>query len=146
MTELKARPPQADNHLKHGHARISGDSPTYTSWQSMLARCRYPNRDRDAKHINRGIRVCERWLAFANFLADMGERPAGSTLDRINNDGDYEPGNCRWATPREQARNRRNARLTFDSAEGWKSFSSGGRWLRERRDLRIFRAHRSVVN
>jgi hypothetical protein len=82
----------------------------------MLSRCRYPERDKEAKHIGRGIGLCDRWQNFDSFLEDMGERPAGTTLDRIDNDQGYEPGNCRWATPTEQARNRRNARLDFGSA------------------------------
>ncbi|WP_198527039.1 hypothetical protein [Sphingomonas sp. Ant20] len=114
---LPCRAPQADNSLRHGHARHGQESLTWVSWQSMLARCRYLDRDTAAKHIGRGIEVCERWHWFDNFLADMGERPTGMTLDRHpNNNGNYEPGNCRWATPIEQARNRRNARLTFETA------------------------------
>lgn len=100
----------------HGHTSRREYSPTYHSWQSMLARCRFTSRDPSKKYAGRGITVCERWRSFDNFLADMGERPAGTTLDRINPNGHYEPGNCRWSTPREQARNRRNARLDFSSA------------------------------
>lgn len=114
LTEYERR--SAAN-LIHGHAKKRTYSPTYSSWQSMLARCRYLKRDNDKKYCGRGIKVCKRWENFALFLKDMGERPEGKTLDRYpNNNGDYEPGNCRWATPVEQARNRRNKRLTFETA------------------------------
>lgn len=102
---------------KHGHASHSlGATPTYHSWLSMRSRCKYVERDISRKHVGRGITVCERWEDFENFLADMGERPEGTSLDRIDNDGNYEPGNCRWATPREQSRNTRRNKLTFDTA------------------------------
>jgi hypothetical protein len=91
--------------VRHGHSGKNWHSPTYRSWHSMVNRCELP-RSRAYPHYGaRGIRVCERWRDFANFLADMGVRPVGTSLDRINNDGHYEPGNCRWATPVEQARN-----------------------------------------
>lgn len=78
----------------------------------MLTRCTNPKADVFKWYGARGIKVCERWLLFDNFLADMGERPAGLTLDRFpDNEGNYEPGNCRWATKRQQARNTRSSHL-----------------------------------
>ena len=101
--------PQRISEVKttHGHTAGGLQSPTYRSWYSMLARCYRPSSSRYYAYGHLGIKVCERWRTFENFLADMGERPPGKTLDRINPYGHYDPSNCRWATDLEQARNRR---------------------------------------
>ena len=80
----------------------------YTSWASMKNRCNNTNRSNYAKYGGAGINYDLRWESFANFLADMGERPDGTTLDRIDNTGWYTKTNCRWATPKVQATNRNN--------------------------------------
>lgn len=85
-------------------------TPTYNSWKAMIRRCTDPNSNGWKYYGGRGITVCDDWLHnFATFLDEMGERPEGMTLDRIDSDGNYEPGNCRWATPKQQAANRRAA-------------------------------------
>ncbi len=78
----------------------------YRVWDSMLARCSNPNHAAFLRYGARGIKVCKRWHKFENFYADMGDPPAGLTLERKNNDGDYKPSNCYWATYTEQARNK----------------------------------------
>ena len=100
---------QNNQGFKHGHCS-SGISPTYNSWAAMHGRCKYPKTRSYEHYGGRGISVCERWGDFANFLEDMGERPVGTSLDRIDADGNYEPGNCRWATDAEQRANRRGTR------------------------------------
>jgi len=86
-------------------------TPMYNTWRSMLRRCESPKATGFKEYGGRGITVCERWHSFDDFFADMAPRPEGMTLDRSETNGNYEPGNCKWSTPTEQARNRRNNRL-----------------------------------
>jgi hypothetical protein len=92
--------------------------PGYKRWKLMIARCTDVTSDDWNNYGGRGIKVCERWLRFENFLEDMGDPPEGMTLDRKDNDGNYEPGNCRWATPLEQASNRRDKYTSIIDADG----------------------------
>lgn len=93
--------------VKHGFTKVGNHHPLYRTWVQMRRRCNSPDHKSYKHYGARGIKVCERWQRFENFLADVGERPKGKTLDRIDNDGNYEPGNVRWATTKEQAANKR---------------------------------------
>lgn len=93
----------------HGHNGRSGKSPTYNSWDMMRQRCNNPKYTDYANYGGRGIKVCERWSVFKNFLEDMGQRPIGLSLDRKDTNGDYSPGNCKWSSREEQNRNTRRS-------------------------------------
>jgi hypothetical protein len=87
-------------------------TPEYSVWSAMRARCLNPAHSNYRHYGGRGIQVCERWESFANFLADMGPRPSlRHSIERTDSNGNYEPGNCRWATPAEQARNKSTNRF-----------------------------------
>lgn len=97
--------------LRHGEGRNSRQSPEYRSWALMIWRCENPRADSFSYYGERGIKVCERWRKdYLAFLSDMGRKPSRRhSIDRKDNDGNYEPNNCRWATPTEQRHNRREA-------------------------------------
>ncbi|HHT3526417.1 TPA: hypothetical protein ACTYW0_000512 [Enterobacter asburiae] len=90
--------------LRKTHGMSS--TPTYQTWEAMKQRCLNPKSSYFRRYGGRGIGICDRWMLFDNFLADMGEKPEGMSIDRINNDAGYEPGNCRWATNSEQGYNK----------------------------------------
>lgn len=106
----------------HGLSR----HPLYWLWSTMMQRCYNPRQVQYPRYGKRGIRVCSRWHAPANFIADMGSRPAGHSLDRINSDGHYSPENVRWATPTTQSRNRRSNKLDIEKAAQIRSLFATG--------------------
>lgn len=90
------------------------NAPTHRSWNAMLGRCNRPHNASYERYGGRGIQVCDRWKTFENFFADMSEKPKGCVIDRKDNDGNYEPSNCKWSTFAESSRNRKATKLTVD--------------------------------
>lgn len=116
------------NTITHGRSK----TPTYTSWCDMIQRCTNPKREKYARYGGRGITVCRRWMdSFENFLADMGERPTGTTIDRIDNDGNYEPDNCRWSSPREQSINSSKTKLSEQQVREIQNLAASGESQRD---------------
>ncbi len=96
---------------KHGHCVDGSRTGIYETWCNIISRCIYPGDKRYKDYGGRGITVCKRWKKFNNFLTDMGKIPKGCQIDRIDNDGNYCKSNCRWATPKQNSRNKRNNRF-----------------------------------
>jgi predicted DNA-binding protein (UPF0251 family) len=123
--------PMVTKNPKWGQLSAIADKKIREIWRSMLSRCENSKHKYYKSYGGRGIKVCERWHNFSNFVSDMGDRPfsasaRGYSLERKNNDGDYEPSNCKWGTQTEQARNRRTTKLTPEKIMAARSFVAEG--------------------
>lgn len=130
--------------VKHGLSRKGDRSDTYQIWANMKYRCSCEKDKAFKNYGGRGIRVCERWMNYENFHADMGDRPTTKhSLDRIDVNGNYEPRNCRWATSREQCRNKRNNVLNESLAAGLRCLLAAG--MERRRLSEVYGISRSTI-
>lgn len=103
--------------IKHGYCKNGKITKTYQSWRQMRQRCNNQNNPNYKNYGGRGIKICQRWNNFFNFLADMGERPEGLIMDRIDNNGNYEPDNCHWVTRKISNLNSRHIKLSTEKAK-----------------------------
>jgi hypothetical protein len=114
--------------FRHGWARRRNVAPEYEIWLGMKRRCFKPKNSGYKYYGAKGVTVCQRWLdSFANFMADMGPRPKGMSIERKDSKGNYEPGNCRWATQTEQARNQRDTTMNMETAREIRRLYSTGK-------------------
>lgn len=121
------RPTSRNHRVRHG----LGGTPTYRTWYSMIDRCINPANASYPAYGGKGISVCEHWEKLANFVEDMGIRPYGKTLDRIDPTGNYEPSNCRWAGLLDQQRNRSSVKCSMETADQVRALSHEGARQRE---------------
>ncbi len=124
-TQLKSGGSKSCGCLRKTHGKSSNS--TYSIWHAMKTRCTNKNNTYYHRYGGRGIKVCSRWVDFNNFFEDMGSRPDGMCIDRINNDGDYEPSNCRWVTPTENSRNTMKSKWWFVDGVRYASLSAAAR-------------------
>jgi len=129
------------NHRTHGYSQRR----IYNIWHCMVSRCTDPTNGRYKDYGGRGITVCSRWLEFENFLSDMGHPPNGYQINRIDNDGDYMSNNCEWATPSENARNKRTSKLTADDVSVIKHYLLYGSH-RNKDIAEMFGVHRNTIS
>lgn len=115
--------------LKHGHSKNQKGTPTYVTWQCMKSRCNLETNKKYHNYGARGIKVCKRWEKFENFLADMGERPKGMTLNRKDNNKGYSKLNCVWSTMSDQIHNKRKRPGCSSQYFGVRFRKSDGRWI-----------------